>query len=401
MNRALALFFGLAVAGCTSINLPPIPRAQAGVAFDANGELGAFADGVADPQSGRSVTPDDPARVASVSKLVVAVAVMKLVEAGKLDLDRDVSSWLGWSLRNPAFPSRPITLRQLLSHTSSIRDHDDQYAIALGGSVQAEMADARSWDPKHGPGDGYFAYSNMNFPIVGSIIEKVTGERFDVWMRRDLLDPMKIDACYNWPTCSDAAVAHAVELDTPDGNPVKDDLHGTRPACPVYIKDDARCDLALWKLGENGSLFAPQGGLRISTRGLARIGRMLLNNGMLDGVRILSPRSVETMFTPVWRFNGANGSTEDGFYCTYGLATQWIPTQVKGCKDDPVGDGLSRVGHAGDAYGLRSGLWLDMRTRTGVAFFVTGLGDNPPRGRSAFRDAEERAFRRSLALVQH
>ena len=401
MNRALALFFGLAVAGCTSINLPPVPRAQAGVAFDANGELRAFADGVADPRNGRSVTPDDPARVASVSKLVVAVAVMKLVEAGKLDLDRDVSSWLGWSLRNPAFPSRPITLRQLLSHTSSIRDHDDQYAIALGGSVQAEMADARSWDPKHGPGDGYFAYSNMNFPIVGSIIEKVTGERFDVWMRRDLLDPMKIDACYNWPTCSDAAVAHAVELDTPDGNPVKDDLHGTRPACPVYIKDDARCDLALWKLGENGSLFAPQGGLRISTRGLARIGRMLLNNGMLDGVRILSPRSVETMFTPVWRFNGANGSTEDGFYCTYGLATQWIPTQVKGCKDDPVGDGLSRVGHAGDAYGLRSGLWLDMRTRTGVAFFVTGLGDHPPRGRSAFRDAEERAFRRSLALVQH
>ena len=401
MNRALALFFGLAVAGCTSINLPPVPRAQAGVAFDANSELRAFADGVADPRNGRSVTPDDPARVASISKLVVAVAVMKLVEAGKLDLDNDVSPLLGWTLRNPAFPDRPITLRQLLSHTSSIRDHDDQYAIALGGSVQAEMADARSWDPKHGPGDNYFTYSNMNFPIVGSIIEKVTGERFDAWMRRDLLDPMKIDACYNWPTCSDAAVAHAVELDTPDGKPVKDDLHGTRPACPVYINDGARCDLALWKLGENGSLFAPQGGLRISMRGLARIGRMLLNGGTLDGVRILSPRSVETMFTPVWRFNGANGSTEDGFYCTYGLATQWIPTRVKGCNDDPVGDGLSRVGHAGDAYGLRSGLWLDMRTRTGVAFFVTGLGDNPPRGRSAFRDAEERAFRRSLAWVQH
>jgi CubicO group peptidase (beta-lactamase class C family) len=401
MIRALVLLFGLGLTGCTSINLPPAPRAQAGVAFDRNGELGVFAEGIADPQSGRAVTPDDPARVASVSKLVVSIGVMKLVEAGKLDLDMDVSSWLGWSLRNPAFPDRPVTLRQLLSHTSSVRDHEDQYAIALGGSVQAEMAKATSWDLEHGPGDGYFTYSNMNFPIVGSIIEKVTGERFDIWMRRNVLDPMKIDGCYNWPTCSDAAVARAVELDAPDGKPVKDDLHGKRPDCAVYVNEGAPCDLTLWKLGDNGALYAPQGGLRISVRGLERVGRMLLNEGNLDGVRILSPQSVATMFTPVWRFDGANGRTEDGFYCTYGLATQAIPTRAKGCDDDPVADGVIRQGHAGDAYGLRSGLWLDRPRGTGVAFFVTGLGDTPPPGRSAFRYAEEQAFRRALGLIQH
>ena len=188
MNWAYPFLAGLALAGCTSIQLPPVPKAQAGVAFDRQGDLGAFAEGIADPQSGRAVTPDDPVRVASVSKLVVAVGVMKLVEAGKLDLDSDVSRWLGWSLRNPAFPDRPVTLRQLLSHTSSVRDHDDQYAIALGGSVQAEMANPKSWDLEHGPGDTYFTYSNMNFPIVGSIVEKVTGERFDIWMRRNVLD---------------------------------------------------------------------------------------------------------------------------------------------------------------------------------------------------------------------
>jgi CubicO group peptidase (beta-lactamase class C family) len=389
------------LAACTSINLPPVPKAEAGVAFDRNREVGAFAEGVADPQSGRAITPDDPARVASVSKLVVAIGVMKLVEAGKLDLDSDVSRWLGWSLRNPAFPDRAITLRELLSHTSSVRDHDDQYAIALGGSVQAEMANAKSWDLQHGPGDNYFTYSNMNFPIVGSIVERVTGERFDIWMRRNVLDPMKIDACYNWPTCSDAAVARAVELDAPDGKPVKDDLHGRRPPCPVQLKEGQPCDLSLWKLGENGSLSAPQGGLRISVRGLERVGRMLLNGGTLDGARILSPQSVETLFAPVWRFDGKNGTTEDGFYCTYGIATQTIPTRVNGCKDDPVGDGVLRMGHAGDAYGLRSGLWLDRARGTGVAFFVTGLGDNPPRGRSAFRLEEEQAFRRSLLLFRH
>jgi len=400
MKRALAFLISLALGACTSLQPPPAPLAQAGVAFDRNGELGAFAQGLADPQSRRAVTPDDPARVASVSKLVVAVGVMKLVEAGKLDLDSDVSRWLGWTLRNPAFPDRPITLRQILSHTSSVRDHDDQYAIALGGSVQREMADPRSWDPKHGPGDGYFTYSNMNFPIVGSIIEKVTGGRFDVWMRREVLDPMKIDACYNWATCSDAAIARAVELDAPGGKPVKDDLHGKRPDCPVYVNEGDPCDLGSSKLGDNGALYAPQGGLRISVRGLERVGRMLLNGGTLEGTRIISEQSVNELFQPVWRFNGSNGSTEEGFYCTYGLATQTIPTPVRGCDDDPVGDGVIRQGHAGDAYGLRSGLWLDRAHGTGVAFFVTGLGGDPPRGQSAFRASEEAAFAHALSLAR-
>lgn len=401
MKRGFPLFAAVALAGCTSINLAPVPKAEAGVAFDRNGEVGAFANGIADPLNRRPVTPDDPVRVASVSKLVVAIGVMKLVEAGKLDLDSDVSRWLGWSLRNPAFPDRPITLRQLLSHTSSVRDHDDQYAVPLGGTIRAEMANPKSWDLKHGPGETYFTYSNMNFPIVGSIVERVTGERFDIWMRRNLLDPMKVDACYNWPTCSDEAVARAVELDTPDGKPVKDDLHAKRPDCPVAVKEGAACDLSRFRLGENGALFAPQGGLRISVRGLERVGRMLLNGGILDGVRILQPQSVETLFAPVWRYNGRNGDTDHRFYCTYGLATQTIPTPVGGCKDDPAGDGTVRMGHAGDAYGLRSGIWLDRARGTGVAFFVTGLGDEPPRGRSAFRAEEEQAFGHSLLLFRH
>ena len=61
---------------------------------------------------------------------------------------------------------------------------------------------------------------------------------------------MKLDACYNWPTCSDAAVARAVELDSPAGKPLKDDLHGLRPACPVLVQDGEACDLSRWKPGE-------------------------------------------------------------------------------------------------------------------------------------------------------
>ena len=398
MRTTIALL-SLLLAACTTLtSREPQPGAEVGVAFDAEGEIGGFADGFADPQSGRRVTIDDPARIASVSKLVVAIGVMKLVEQGKLDLDSDVSRWLGWSVRNPAFPDQPISLRMLLSHTSSVRDHDDQYAIPLGGSVRTTVGDARSWDLEHGPGAGYFTYSTLNFPVVGSIIERVTGERFDIWMRREVLDPMRLDACFNWPTCSNAALGRAVVL-MQDGNVVRDDLGGRQPDCPVFVNDGEPCDLNRWRVGENGALFSPQGGMRISARGLARVGRMLLNGGMLDGVRILSPRSVETLLAPQWRFNGSNGATDKGFYCTYGLATQQIPSPVAGCRDDLVGDGRVRVGHAGDAYGVRSGLWIDPARGTGVAFFATGLDESPPRGRSAFTIAEEAAAKRALAAA--
>ena len=401
MRALVPLLLSLALAACATVPPPELPpAAQVGVAFDRNGEIGSFAEGIADPQSGRAVTADDPVRVASVSKMVVAIGVMKLVEAGKLDLNADVSTYFGWPLRNPAFPDRAITLTMLLSHTSSVRDHDDQYAVPLGASVQGAMANPKSWDLKHGPGDNYFTYGNMNFPIVGSIIERVTGERFDIWMRKNVLEPMRLDACYNWPTCSDAAVARAVELDFPNGKPQKDDLHGKRPDCPVFVKDGEPCDLARWRLGENGGLFAPQGGLRIPARGLARVGRMLLNDGTLDGVRILQPQSVDTLVTQVWRFNGSNGATEHGFYCSYGHATQQIPTPVAGCADDMGTLGATLVGHAGDAYGMKSGIWIDRARGLGVAYFVTGVPEHAQRDdRSGFTAAEARAFRRTYALL--
>ena len=401
--RAGIAFAVLLLRACTTApRSEPPANAEVGVAFDRTGEIASFAEGIADPQSGRRVTPDDPVRVASVSKLVVAIGIMKLVEQGRLDLTGDVSRWLGWRLRNPAFPDRPITLGMLLSHTSSVREHDDDYAIPLGGSLQTVMADPRNWDARHGPGDEYFSYANMNFPLVASIVEKVTGERFDIWMRREVLEPMKLDACFNWPTCSDAAVARAVELDDPSGKPLKDDLQGLRPACPVQVGEGEECNLSRWRAGENGALFAPQGGLRISGRGLARVGRMLLNDGELDGVRVLSPKSVETLLAPAWRFDGRNGARdgESATICTYGHAAQQLPTPVQDCADDMGTEGRVLVGHAGDAYGLKSGLWIDRARGLGIAYFVTGVPDNAAKGPgTAFTAAETRAFRRTYALL--
>ena len=385
---------------CATVSqTPPQGPAQVAIAFDLAGERGTSAEGLADPSTGRAVTPDDPVRIASVSKLVVAIGVMRLVEQGKLDLDRDVADYLGWPLRNPAFQDQPITLRQLLSHTSSLRDGDDAYVVPLGVTLKQALADPAAWDSEHPPSDAYFAYSNFNFPVIASAMERVTGERFDVWMRHEVLAPMKFDACFNWPTCSDAAVARAVVL-TQDGTPVRDDLAGRRPDCPVFVRDGEPCDLNRWRLGENGALFSPQGGLRISARGLARIGRMMLAGGTLDGVRVLSPQSVDAMLRPAWRFNGRNGSRDgesDGI-CSYALAVRHLSTGLN-CADDPEGKGRAWLGHAGDAYGLRSGLWIDRRRGVGIAYFVTGLPDVPAKGKSSFTAAEEQAFQHAAGLL--
>ena len=380
--RAAAILAVSFLAGCASLPpAPPFDSAQAGLAFDLRGERGAWAEGLADPATRPAVTIDDPVRIASISKLVVAIGVMRLVEQGRLELDRDVGSYLGWKLRNPAFPDRPITLGQLLSHTSSLRDGEDAYVIPLGGSLQQALADPAVWDPAHGPGEGYFAYSNFNFPVIASVMEKATGERFDLLMKRLVLGPMNLDACFNWPTCSDAAISRAVVL-TQDGKPVRDDLGGRRPPCPVFVKEGESCDLNRWRLGDNGALFSPQGGLRVSARDLARIGRMLLGGGTINGVRILSPSSVETMLTPAWRFNGGNGSRggESEGVCSYALAVRHLATGLPGCADDPEGKGRHWLGHAGDAYGLLSGLWVDRKRGVGIAYFVTGLPAVPPPG---------------------
>ena len=115
---------------------------------------------------------------------------------------------------------------------------------------------------------------------------------------------------------------------------------------------------------------------------------MLLRNG--EG--FLSKASIDMLLAPVWTYDGGNGLTGEatpGTLCRYGLATQTLATRHEGCREDLFGDGVPRVGHAGNAYGLRSGLWIDREKGTGVAYFVTGVPDDAALGKDTnFTQAE-------------
>ncbi len=364
------------------------PPASVAVAFDRSRIRPVLAEGEADPASHRPVSADDPVRVASISKLVTALGVMRLVDRGTLVLDRDVSDYLGWRLRNPAFPDQAITLRLLLSHRSSLLDGEDLYILPLGTTLRERLADPRVWDTAHAPGSDWFHYTNLNFPVVASVMERATGERFDHLMQRLVLRPLRLDACFNWSGCSPAATARGVALYRADGSLAKDGP-AARLGCPVLVPDGMACNLAGYAPGSNGALFSPQGGLRIAMRDLARIGQMLARGGR----GFLSRRAFAELVRPQWRFDGANGLGEDGtasgFFCAYGLGVQTIGTPTPGCHDDLLGDGRQRIGHPGEAYGLRAGLWLDPASGRGLAFFTTRVADDAPHGASAFTAAEE------------
>ncbi|MGI4878780.1 MAG: serine hydrolase domain-containing protein [Janthinobacterium lividum] len=387
LRLGLAVASVLAGAGCASR-----PGGEARVAFDTGGVITQAAHGHAAPS--RAFTPATLVRVASVSKLVTTIGAMRLVEAGTLDLDADVSATLGWPLRNPAFPDMPVTLRQLLSHTSGLVDVGDDYAVPLGQTLRAAIGPA-NWSP-HAPGT-WFRYTNYNFPVVAEVMERATGERFDRLMVRLVLAPLGIDACYNWAMCSDAGVAGAAVLTDARGHPVKDDLHGHRPDCAgVNRLPGAACSLDAYRPGDNGAVFSPQGGLRISALGLARIGRLLLDDGSVGGVRLLAPATVALMRTPQWRWNGHDGETEGGMCCAWGLGIHLLGI-VPGCRDGLAGDGRPRFGHSGEAYHLRSGLWLDSQRHRGVAFVVTAVTESPPKDpESAFTAVEHRLAKETI-----
>jgi N-acetyl-anhydromuramyl-L-alanine amidase AmpD len=362
------------------------------------------------PANNKAATEETLYRVASISKLVVTLGLMRLAEDGKVSLDADVSDYLGYRLRNPHFPDAPITLRMLLSHTSSLRDdafyfwpakHALKDVLLPGETLHGK---GEMWAANAAPG-AYFSYANLNWGVIATVMERATNERFDRLMKRLILDPMGLRGGFNPAEFGAAELANAATLYckcTEVGG--KDVWNPSGPWMPQV--DDystqapvARTD-ATYEIGSNGTVFGPQGNLRISVADLGKVMRMLMNKGEHEGKQLLKTETVDAIFAPQWRYDGrgVNGDNsygnQTGMFSAWGLGAQiFLDIGGAGYGDRLVeGGGFSGVGHLGDAYGLTGAFVFDPVARNGMIFLAGGTAFDPEtyRGKySALRRHEE------------
>ena len=348
----------------------------------------------ADPQGDRAARADTLYRIASISKLVTTLGVLKLVEAGRIGLDADASGYLGWRLRNPRFPDVPVTPRMMMSHTSSIRD-DGGYNWPASVKLRdvLEKNDAM-WGGEGAPGT-YFTYANLPWGLLGTMIERVSGQRFDRFMRAQVLEPLGVDATYNAADLGAAArdrIATLYRKRTGDeGHEVWDSAGPWHAQADDYSREPPR-DRAGdgYEIGTNATVQGPQGGLRASASDLGRVMRLLLGRGEIDGRRILARATVEEMLRPQWTFDGRNGNADYAVtrrrFNEWGLGNQhFLDVSGPGQGDRLVeGGGFRAVGHLGDAYGLTSCMAVDLQSGDGMVFLTGGSAFDPYAQRGAW-----------------
>ncbi len=353
-------------------------------------------------------------RIASISKFVMSMLVAQLAAENRLDLDADVSHWLGFELRHPKFPNDPITLTHLLSHTSTLRDAT-AYSMPLPHQIYEFFEPGSVWfeDGAHfgaedaRPGE-FFTYCNLNFGVAATVLEAVTGRRFDLLMRERLFEPLGIKPSYNTGLFTADEIqdlapilrlkngAWVTQVDDHKGvvpkplsvieNP---DVHEKYAEAFGHIRPSS--DLESYELGTNGTLFSPQGGLRVSADEL-----FVLAKHFCDAYQANEPWA-KLMVRPVWRLNeaGSNGDNYAGLMTDWGLGTHLFKRQLAW-----LGPSFENyIGHLGDAYGLLSGLLFDPEKGDGMIYIIGGTScaveENPGR-ESAFTAWEEVVLRKLL-----
>ncbi|MCY7411188.1 MAG: serine hydrolase [Chitinophagales bacterium] len=348
--------------------------------------------GLADFENNLSITDSTLYRIASISKSITATALMKLYEQGLFHLDDDISDYLGFTLRNPNFPDDPITFRMVLSHTSSIKDGNKYDQFLSATSTQNPPPNISEYFVTGGayfsnnvfqnkkPGT-YFQYSNANFGLLGTLIEKISGIRFDIFCKQNIFDPLLITASFNvndLPNICNVATLYRFQNNS--WTPQADDFNCIMPAPK---------DLSLYVIGNNGFIYSPQGGLRISANDLAKYMLMNANNGTYNGIQILKDTTAILMRKIQWQFDGSNGDDYSGLFKAYGLGIH-ITTNV--ANSDIVFPDRRTFGHPGEAYGLVSDMYFDS-LKHGVIFITNGnkneyiIGNN-----SAFYTVEADVF---------
>ena len=226
--------------------------------------------------NGQAPTAQTPFFIGSLTKSFTALALMQLVEAGKVDLDAPVRRYLPWFAPAGMDPSTPVSARQLLNQTSGLSQipgmqglgnfNDGPGAAEALGRLQARETLAR-------PDGTVFEYSNSNYNVLGLIIEAASGETYSDYIQTHIFEPLDMQHSYTQKAAAQQdglAVGHMMLF----GLPI------AVPNLPVPVAS------------------LPSGQLISSTEDLAHYLIAQLNGGRYGQAQVLSAEGIKEMHTP-------------------------------------------------------------------------------------------------------
>jgi CubicO group peptidase (beta-lactamase class C family) len=286
--------------------------------------------GDADP-SGRPVTPQTPFILASTTKSFTALAVMQLVEAGKVDLDAPVQHYLPWfHLADPAASAR-ITVRHLLNQTSGLADPAASLTKGDGSDTALEHAVRAlgAVQPTHPAGQA-FRYSNMNYATLGLIVQTVAGQSYEDYMRQHVLGPLG--------------------MTNSSPSPVEARRHGLATGHRYWFGHP----VAFQEPYNRAAV--PAGYLSASAEAMSHYLIAHLNAGRYQTARVLSPAGTAALHRPAAKLPGP--PDRDIAY-----AMGWYVERA---------NGVSMLWHPGNAPSFHADIMLAPQDRWGVVVLANG-----------------------------
>lgn len=301
--------------------------------------------GLADIPNNIPVQREDVFLMGSISKTIIATALMQLWEQGAFQLDDDVNLYLPFQVHHPAYPNDAITIRMLTGHTSGIYD-DFAWSIVNGDSPvplgtflfdyldpSGAYYDVNLNFTTFQPGTGS-EYSNIGSALAAYIVEQISGIPFDQYCDQNIFQPLCMDnTAFKISGFSDTSIF-------------------VRPYTwnePNYNYDD---------YGHLGVPIYPAGWLRTTLTSLAKFMDMYMQYGTFENTQILDSATVALMMTPQYT-NIPSEYVSGIFFYQY-----------------PMPNGDSLWGHAGATYGCSTDMFFNYTNKTGVIVFGNGSFGN-------------------------
>ncbi|MEV4715189.1 serine hydrolase domain-containing protein [Micromonospora sp. NPDC049374] len=175
---------------------------------DSRGRVTNYTAGVNDPRTRVKVPTDGYVRMASSTKMFTAVAVLQLVDEGKVQLDEPIETYLPGLVRGKGFDGHTITVRHLLSMTSGLPEYDlpDVSVWSNRYYEPHDMLDSAFSQEAHAPAPGgQVQYRNANYIVAGLLVQKVTGRPISEVITNKIVKPAKLHETY-WPSVGDKTI---------------------------------------------------------------------------------------------------------------------------------------------------------------------------------------------------